>query len=104
MNIMGNRENAGDLHFLFSSPVSNGNFLRIIKTWVYAFTTQSHVLTTLKEMAFENIVGASTFSHNVFEATFDLLSANALNMVQSKKLSFGKDLKLKQIIKLLDIT
>ena len=68
------------------------------------FTTQSRHLTTLKKKALENIVGKeendgfptvfSTLPQReiVSLAMFDLSSANALNLVMSKNLLFGREL------------
>ena len=76
----------------------------LIKTMWYEFsiglnsTTQSRLLTTLRKLPFENIVGKGENAVNLpkanfsFLVTFILLSANALNLDQPKKLSFGKEL------------
>ena len=76
---------------------------------IFCFTTQSHLLTTLKMKPFENIVrkGENAFnsifsiSHNIFYysknkfhflSTFILSSANAFNLDQPANLLFGKEL------------
>ena len=72
---------------------------------------QSRSLKILRKMTFENIVGKGENTGNlpaffpfptmfstlsgteiIISAAFNLPSANALNLVQSKKLSFGKEL------------
>ena len=72
------------------------------------FTTKSRLLTTLRKITFENIVGkkcwlpaffpfSMIFSNLLktnlnFWVTFILSSANAFNLDQSNILSFGKEL------------
>ena len=78
-NIVGKGENAGHQHFLlFPAMFSNGFFPSVVKSWDCVvkssfFTTQSHLLTTLKKSLLKTlwekgkmlVTCIFSFSHNV---------------------------------------
>ena len=88
--------------------VQNVDMIMLSEKAHWLFTTQSRLLMTLKEKAFENTVGKGGNAGNqhflhflqcflpyqreiIFSATIILSSANAFNLDQSKVLPFGKE-------------
>ena len=89
----------------FKQPLQN-YLSRLFYLKSLTLTTQSRLLTTPKEMTYENIVGKGEPAFSPFPKTFSTLSnteivilpafnlssVNAFNLVQPRKLSFGKGL------------